>query len=335
MSTVRCPQCGSTAPAHFVACPSCHALFYAERLSALLREADSLESSGQVVAALDRLRAMVPLLPPNATQLVQLKARIAALEPKAAKQPGAPSNAPKWLAGLGTVGLVVWKLLTPLLLLLSKGKLLLVGLLKVPTLISFLASAALWRDGTSGFAVAFVILGSIYVHEMGHTWAFRRYGIEVTPPMFVPGFGAFVRGTHYPSSAQAIGDVALSGPVWGGVSGLIVFVLGLVLGQPWLVASSGVIAEINLFNLFPVWQLDGSRATAVLSKSQVVMLSFLALGLGAVAQSPMALLAGVGLLARRFIRAPQGDGDRRTAWLFAGLLVSLLALRIISRVVAA
>ena len=68
-----------------------------------------------------------------------------------------------------------------------------------------------------GFAL--IVLGSVYVHEMGHTFAFRRYGIAVTPPMFVPGFGAFVRGSHYPKSLTAIGDVALSGPLWGGIAG--------------------------------------------------------------------------------------------------------------------
>ena len=268
---------------------------------------------------------MEPLLPSTSTQASALKTRIAALEPKAGKQ---PSKAPKWLAGFGAFGLAVWKFIGPLLAILSKGKLLLFGLLKLPTLLSFFVSAALWSDGSKGTGLALVVLGSIYVHEMGHTWAFRRYGIAVSPPMFVPGFGAFVRGTHYPKNLQAIGDVALSGPVWGGVSGLITLAIGLVVHQPWVCGAALIIAEVNLFNLLPVWQLDGSRATACLSKQQVVVLAAIGLIGGALAGSPMSLLSGAGLLGRRFVRSPGGDGDRRTFVVFVLLFVGLLSLRV-------
>lgn len=327
MSVLTCERCGTTAPLQFVACPKCHALFHAAKLTELASQADTLEGQGDVLGALERLRAMEPMLPPTSKQALELHARITALEPRAAKLPGAPSKAPKWLAGLGAVGLALWKFLGPLLVLLSKGKLLLFGLLKLPTLLSFLVSAALWRDSSSGVGLALVVLGSIYVHEMGHTWAFRRYGIAVSAPMFVPGFGAFVRGTHYPKSAQAAGDVALSGPVWGGVSGVVTLGLGLVLGQPWLCGAALIIAEVNLFNLFPVWQLDGSRATQSLSKQHVLTLAAIGLLGGALAGSPMSLLAGAGLLVRRWVRPPGGEGDRRTFFVFLGLFVGLLVLR--------
>lgn len=328
MTTQRCERCGSTAPDAFVACPKCHALFHAARLGELLKEADTLEARGDSLGALEKLRAMEPLLPTASSQATQLRARIAALEPKAAKQPGAPSKAPKWLAGTGAVGLAAWKFAAPLLALLSKGKLLFLGLTKLPTLLSFFVSAALWSDGPSGVGLALVVLGSIYVHEMGHTVAFRRYGIAVSPPMFVPGVGAFVRGALYPKSPEAAGDVALSGPVWGGVAGVVTLALGLALSQPWLCGAAVLIAEVNLFNLFPVWMLDGARATACLSKRQVLGLGLLALVGGALAASPMALLAGGGLVARRWALPPAGPGDRRTFFVFLGLLLGLLALRL-------
>jgi Zn-dependent protease len=34
---------------------------------------------------------------------------------------------------------------------------------------------------------------------------------------------------------------------------------------------------VNLFNLFPVWQLDGSRALQTLSKRQAVLLALVGL----------------------------------------------------------
>lgn len=331
MTTHTCQRCGSTAPAHFVACPKCHALFHAETLGALLKDADALEARGELVAALEKLRAMEPLLPHASSQATQLRARIAALEPKAAKQPGAPSKAPKWLAGTGAVGLAVWKFAAPLLALLSKGKLLFIGLMKLPTLLSFFVSAALWSDGPGGVGLALVVLGSIYVHEMGHTVAFRRYGIAVSAPMFVPGFGAFVRGAMYPKAPEAAGDVALSGPVWGGVAGAVTLAVGLGLRQPWLCGAAVLIAEVNLFNLFPVWQLDGARATKCLSKQQVLVVGLVTLLGGALAASPMALLAGGGLVARRWALPPEGAGDRRTFVVALVLVLGLLVLRFLAQ----
>jgi Zn-dependent protease len=313
-----CQRCGTSAPADFVICPKCHALFFADQLARLHAEATALETNGDFLGALEKLRAMEPMLPRGSVQATQLAQRITTLEPKAGQQPRQKkSNQSGLFAGLGAA----------LIALLTKGKFLFLGLTKLPTLLSFFVSAALWRDSSAGAGLALVVLGSIYVHEMGHTWAFRRYGIAVSAPMFVPGFGAFVRGSHYPKSPEAAGDVALSGPVWGAVSGIITLGLGLGLDQPWLIGAAVLIAEVNLFNLFPVWQLDGSRAVATLSKNQVVLLAFLGLAGGAIASSPMALLAGTGLLVRRFVRAPEGPGNTRTFVVFLVSFVVLLALR--------
>lgn len=320
MSVQTCPRCGTTAPLQFVACPKCRALFHAERLTALSAEADSLEAKGDLHGALEQLRAMEPLLPTASTQAAALRQRIAALEPKAGLAPRASSTKGKgWAAG--GIGAVLVALLT-------KGKFLLLGLTKLPTLMSFFLSAALWRgDGGSSAAIPLILLGSIYVHEMGHTYAFRRYGITVTPPMFVPGFGAFVRGSHYPKSPAAIGDVALSGPLWGGVTGVLVLVLGLALDLTWLQGAALIIAEINLFNLLPVWQLDGNRATACLSRSQVTTLGLVGVIGAALAASPVGFISSAGLLSRRWLSPPPNEeGDARTFKLFLGLLVGLLLL---------
>lgn len=315
MTTLTCPRCGTSAPATFVACPKCFALFHADALTALSREADALEGAGDVVGALGKLRAMEPLLPHTSTQATALRARIAALEPKAGVRPSRGGGG--WAAGT----------MAALVALLTKGKFLLAGLLKLPTLLTFFVSASLWRDGSTGLALGLVVLGSIYVHEMGHTFAFRRYGIAVTPPMFVPGFGAFVRGAHYPRSLSAIGDVALSGPLWGGVTGVVVLALGVALHQPWLTGAAVLIAELNLFNLIPVWQLDGNRALACLAPARALTLGVVGLFASVLAASPLGAVASAGLLARRWVRPPQPPGDRRTFVFFLSLLLGLLALR--------
>src|ERR1700689_2677115 len=72
------------------------------------------------------------------------------------------------------------------LLLLSKGKLLLLGLTKLSTLLSMFAFFGVYWT-LYGWAFALGLVLSIYVHEMGHVSALRRYGIPATAPMFIPG----------------------------------------------------------------------------------------------------------------------------------------------------
>ena len=324
----RCEGCGTTAPAEFVACPSCHTLFHARALTGLAQQADTHEREGRMVEALGVLRSMLPLLPTRSTQAEQISQRIAALELKAGGTAGRP--APKWLAGFGAVGLAVWKFAGPLFLLLSKGKLLLVGLLKLPTLLTMLVSASLW-SGTNGIGLGVLVVAAIYVHEMGHVWAFSRYGIAVSAPMFVPGLGAFVRGSHYPHAAWPATDVALSGPIWGTVAGVLSLLAGQLLDVQWVKVAAVIIAEMNLFNLIPVWQLDGNRALAGLSRRQLGWVSGVGLLGSLLCGSPMGLLVAGGQLVRVFFRPPTGTGERRALVTWLVLVVSLLVLRVVAQ----
>ena len=56
--------------------------------------------------------------------------------------------------------------------------------------------------------------------------------------------------------------------MWGAGAAIAALVLGLPLGRPILMAIASVGASINLFNLLPVWQLDGGRGFAALSRRQ-------------------------------------------------------------------
>ena len=64
-----------------------------------------------------------------------------------------------------------------ILVALSKGKLLLLGLTKAGTLLSMLLSFGLyWSLWGWKFAAGFIV--SIYVHEMGHVAMLQRFGIS-------------------------------------------------------------------------------------------------------------------------------------------------------------
>ena len=120
-----------------------------------------------------------------------------------------------------------------------------------------------WSSGHgAGFGLGLV--GSIYVHEVGHVAALRRYGIEASAPMFVPGFGALVRMKQYPTDAHEEARTGLAGPLWGLVAALVAAAVGALLSSPVALSVASVGATINLFNLIPVWQLDGARGLRAL-----------------------------------------------------------------------
>ena len=169
------------------------------------------------------------------------------------------------LLGLGVFGLMIWKLKFLAILILTKAKLLLLGLTKVSTLFSmFLSFGVYWKIW--GWKFALGLIASIYVHEMGHIAALRRYGIKATPPMFIPGFGALIRTKQYPTNAREDARVGLAGPIWG--LGAAVVAYAIFLGTDWgsFAAIAHIGAWINLFNLTPIWQLDGHHAFRALSK---------------------------------------------------------------------
>ena len=68
------------------------------------------------------------------------------------------------------------------LLLLTKGKFLLLGLTKMGTLLTMLASLGVYW-AMYGWAFALGLIVSIYIHEMGHVAAIRRYGFPASAPM--------------------------------------------------------------------------------------------------------------------------------------------------------
>ena len=165
---------------------------------------------------------------------------------------------PASLASLGVVGLLMWKFKFAVVFLLTQAKFLLLGLTKAGTLLSALAFfATSWAEHGWMFAAGIVV--SIYIHEMGHVAALRRYGIPATAPMFIPGLGALIRMKGVHLSPREESRVGLAGPLWGLGAALFAAVLFMSTGARIWAAIAGVGAWINLFNLIPFRPLDGGR----------------------------------------------------------------------------
>ncbi len=266
-----CQQCGAALTPDALSCNSCHGLVHATELQRLAEEAKNASLTGDLKSASAAWRKALGLLPPETLQyksidgrLADIETRIAAPGPAAENQRHSGSRA-KWLAVLGPVGLILWKSKVVIFVLLSKAKLLLLGLTKLSTLGSMLAFLGVyWSMWGWKFALGFVLC--LYVHEMGHVAELRRFGIAASAPMFIPGLGAFVSLKQLPENAMQDSRVGLAGPIWGLGAATLCLLLGWALNRPILTAIGASAAWMNLFNLIPVWQLDGGRGFRALNR---------------------------------------------------------------------
>jgi Zn-dependent protease len=114
------------------------------------------------------------------------------------------------------------------------------------------------------FGVGLVVL--LFIHEMGHVLALKRYGVRATAPIFIPFMGAFIGMKQLPKNATMEAVVGLGGPVIGSLGALAAWVLYSIDGHPIFLAMTYIGVFLNLFNLLPVLPLDGGRIVGVLSR---------------------------------------------------------------------
>ena len=255
------------------------------------------------------------LLPPDSEEYRLTKTRIENIDLQL-------SDANVWkkrFAKLGPIG-------TFLVVAFSKGKLLLLGLTKISTLASMLAFFAVyWSLFGWRFALGFVI--SIYIHEMGHVMALRKYNIAASAPMFIPFFGAFVRMKQYPGNVGEDARVGLAGPIWGLGSAVAAWLAAITTGLPVWYAIANTAAWLNLFNLIPIWQLDGGRGFRALTRKQRGMAAGVAIAMWALTHQTILILIAIGAGYRLFSRDYPAEDDNVILMQYAGLIVllSLLA----------
>jgi len=188
--------CGSQVPAHLLSCPGCGRLPHAERLKELVAEADRARQAADLRAEVVALRHALELLPVDARQHEVIRARVAKLSEsidagragaaplgstrtqKFSKSTDKPQHALlKVGSAVGVIAILLWKFKFILVFILTKAKLLLLGLSKSTTLFSMLLSLGVyWAAWGWMFGLGIVL--SIYVHEMGHISALRHFGIR-------------------------------------------------------------------------------------------------------------------------------------------------------------
>lgn len=103
----------------------------------------------------------------------------------------------------------------------------------------------------SGVIYATSLLAVLTAHEMGHYIACRWYGVEATPPYFIPflipfpgalqagTFGAFIKIKSLIPSRRALFDIGIAGPLAGFAFIIPIAFIAHYYAQPWYGAASG------------------------------------------------------------------------------------------------
>jgi len=313
-------QCGTELPPHALACPACASLVHAEKLKQIAAAADAATSRGDLVAARDAWETALRFLPAQAQQTAIIRERVSDLTSRitaqtpAANQPS--PEAPWWRRGAAAI-------VTVAVLLIGKLKFLLLGLTKASTLFSMFAFVG-WYWSMYSWPLAVGLVVAIYIHEMGHVAMLRRLGIASGAPLFVPGFGAFVMLKQHVDDPIVDAKIGLAGPVWGLGAALAAYAAyAYTHVQVWF-AIAELTALLNLFNLIPFWQLDGSRGMHALSRAERwVVVAALGIAWYFTGLGLLFIIAAVAVW--RAVQREVGPGDPRTLATFA-VLITLLSL---------
>ena len=116
--------------------------------------------------------------------------------------------------------------------------------------------------GSLKFA-AFITIAILW-HELGHIWAMKRCGLSIRGVYFIPLIGAAAVSNNSTSSSFERFFIAVMGPVAGLLSAVPMFLLYFLTGSSYFAAAAGFIA---LFNLLPVFPLDGGQILAAIGRS--------------------------------------------------------------------
>lgn len=127
---------------------------------------------------------------------------------------------------------------------------------------------------TVEFALA--LIGVLVFHEYGHLRAMKKFGIPTKGMYLIPFVGGLAVGDLPKTRWQDV-YISMMGPVFGLIMTLVFYIVYLATESHFagLVASTS--ALLNLFNLIPVYPLDGGRVVKSLVFSGRNYLALIAL----------------------------------------------------------
>jgi Zn-dependent protease len=271
-------------------------MVHASSLEELASRARAHEQQREFVAARDDWQTVLTLLPPDSSQATWVQAKLAELAQTVDEVP-AKGDAQTWTRKLGP--------LAPLAVFLLKGKFL-VSLLNAKFLLSFASFAGIyWALYGVRFGIGIAVL--VLVHEFGHFIAVKRRGLRADLPIFIPGFGAYVRWAAAGVSADTRAAVSLAGPLAGVVGAACCAAIWLQTQQGFWIGLASFSALLNLMNLIPIWALDGGQAMVAIDRAGRLAIAIAGILLAAFFEQPLLLLVAAGALYRAFDKDLRAD----------------------------
>jgi Zn-dependent protease len=313
-STQTCASCSHPLAPGALECENCHTLVHASELEQLSKEAKTLESKGELHMARDRWLMALPLLPPGSKQAVWIQAHVRELESKFNAKLAPPPQENNWGKKLGPLGAIG--------VLLLKAKSLLLIALKLKFLVSLGAFIAVyWALYGAKFGIGFALL--ILVHEMGHFIDVKRRGLPAEMPVFLPGFGAYVKWQALGVPLETRAAVSLAGPLAGLIASVACAVVWWQTHDPVWAALARSSAWLNILNLIPVWMLDGGQAAIALGKNERLLLLTGTLALWLVFRENVLLLVALGAGFRAFVKDTPPNPSRFILFYYVAVLAAL------------
>ncbi|HEY2169138.1 MAG TPA: site-2 protease family protein [Candidatus Angelobacter sp.] len=304
--TQQCPRCAREIPTGALECPQCRTLVHGDQMEQLAAHARSLEAHGDFQAAREKWLACLPLLPAQSVQAEWIRKHVAELDTGRSPQISHPasSTTPQWARKLGPLG--------PILL----------ALLKFKSLFSFVAFFGFyWTLWGAKFGIGFAVL--ILIHEMGHFIDIKRRGLPADMPMFLPGFGAYVKWNALGVPLETRSAVSLAGPCAGALAAGVCYLLWHQTGYGLWAALARTGAWFNALNLIPLWIFDGSSAANALSKLERAVVLLVSAALGYALGEWVFGLVAAGMGVRLFTRDAPEEQSNATAAYFVAVLTGL------------
>lgn len=142
---------------------------------------------------------------------------------------------------------------------------------------------------------ALMICAMLFVHESGHIWAMRQYGLKTKGIYFIPFVGAAaVSSDEFPSRGAEV-YIALMGPLWGFAISVVTALVYYFSGNLLFAAGAGWMATCNLLNLLPINPLDGGRVLKSIAFSLHSSVGIIFLIIGMIIGLSLGMYAGFGL----------------------------------------